>query len=102
MINWNNMDTLQAYKVLQKAKKTNLKKVMNGNNGANRVKSYSVQIGAGLEFNYGARPVDDEIINILAGLSSVDELLDTSLLVSLDTSEDASLDVGLTKLTFDD
>ena len=76
MINWNNIDTLQAYKVLQKAKKTNLKKVMNGNNGANRVKSYSVQIGAGLEFNYGARPVDDDIINILADLSSEAQLIE--------------------------
>lgn len=76
MINWNNMDTLQAYKVLQKAKKTNLKKVMNGNNGANRVKSYSVQIGAGLEFNYGARPVDDDIINILADLSTEAQLIE--------------------------
>ena len=69
MIYWNNMDALQAYKVLQKAKKTNLKKVMSGNNGTNRVKSYSVPIGAGLEFNYGARPVDDDIINKLAELS---------------------------------
>ena len=76
MIYWNNMDTLQAYKVLQKAKKTNLKKVMSGNNGTNRVKSYSVPIGAGLEFNYGARPVDDDIINKLAELSSEAQLIE--------------------------
>ena len=76
MIYWNNMDTLQAYKVLQKAKKTNLKKVMSGNNGTNRVKSYSVPIGAGLVFNYGARPVDDDIINILADLSSEAQLIE--------------------------
>lgn len=76
MIYWNNMDTLQAYKVLQKAKKTNLKKVMSGNNGTNRVKSYSVPIGAGLVFNYGARPVDDYIINKLAELSSEAQLIE--------------------------
>lgn len=76
MIYWNNMDTLQAYKVLQKAKKTNLKKVMSGNNGINRVKSYSVPIGAGLVFNYGARPVDDDIINKLAELSSEAQLIE--------------------------
>ena len=76
MIYWNNMDTLQAYKVLQKAKKTNLKKVMSGNNGTNRVKSYSVPIGAGLVFNYGARPVDDDIINKLAELSSEAQLIE--------------------------
>lgn len=76
MICWNNMDTLQAYKVLQKAKKTNLKKVMSGNNGINRVKSYSVPIGAGLVFNYGARPVDDDIINKLAELSSEAQLIE--------------------------
>ncbi|MEE1066533.1 MAG: glucose-6-phosphate isomerase [Acutalibacteraceae bacterium] len=76
MIYWNNMDALQAYKVLQKAKKTNLKKVMSGNNGTNRVKSYSVPIGAGLEFNYGARPVDDDIINKLAELSSEAQLIE--------------------------
>lgn len=76
MIYWNNMDTLQAYKVLQKAKKTNLKKVMSGNNGTNRVKSYSVPIGAGLVFNYGARPVDDDIISKLAELSSEAQLIE--------------------------
>ena len=76
MIYWNNMDALQAYKVLQKAIKTNLKKVMSGNNGTNRVKSYSVPIGAGLEFNYGARPVDDDIINKLAELSSEAQLIE--------------------------
>ena len=76
MIYWNNMDTLQAYKVLQKAKKTNLKKVMSGNNGTNRVKSYSVPIGAGLVFNHGARPVDDDIINKLAELSSEAQLIE--------------------------
>ena len=66
MIAWKNMDSLASFEKLGKLKRVKLAEVMSGEEGANRVCSYSVPMGAGMAFNYGARPVDDEI---LAGLS---------------------------------
>ena len=66
MIAWKNMDTLAAYQELLAAQKVNLAATMSGENGAERVKNYSVPMGAGLDFNYGARPVDDSILSLLA------------------------------------
>ena len=66
MINWKNMDTLASYAERQKCEKLNLAAAMAGENGAQRVKSYTVPMGAGMHFNYGARPVDDAILDVLA------------------------------------
>ena len=66
MINWKNMDTLASYAELQKCEKLNLAAAMAGENGAQRVKGYTVPMGAGMHFNYGARPVDDAILDVLA------------------------------------
>ena len=66
MITWNNMDTLASYQELLAAQKVNLAAAMSGENGAERVKNYSVPMGEGMDFNYGARPVDDGILALLA------------------------------------
>ncbi len=66
MIAWKNMDTLAAYHELLGAEKLNLAAAMAGENGAVRVRSYTAPMGAGLNFNYGARPVDDKILELLA------------------------------------
>ena len=66
MINWKNMDTLASYAELQKCEKLNLAAAMAGENGAQRVRGYTVPMGAGMNFNYGARPVDDAILDVLA------------------------------------
>ena len=66
MITWKNMDTLAAYAELQQTEKVNLKAAMTGESGAARVKAYTVPMGAGMHFNYGARPVDDAILDLLA------------------------------------
>ena len=66
MITWKNMDTLAAYAELCAAEKVNLKAAMTGETSAERVKTYTVPMGAGLNFNYGARPVDDAILAVLA------------------------------------
>ena len=66
MITWKNMDTLAAYQELQEAQRVDLASVMSGENGAERVKKYTVPMGAGLDFNYGASPVDDKILAVLA------------------------------------
>jgi glucose-6-phosphate isomerase len=74
MITWKNMDTLASYQELQAAERVNLVSAMSGENGAARVKSYSVPMGEGLDFNYGARPVDDKILEILAKLAAEAQL----------------------------
>ena len=65
MITWKNMDTLDSYRELQAAERVNLAAAMSGDNGAERVKNYTVPMGAGMAFNYGARPVDGKILAVL-------------------------------------
>ena len=42
------MDTLASYQALQETKKVNLAQEMRGENGATRVKTYTVPMGAGM------------------------------------------------------
>ena len=74
MINWNNMDTLSSYQALQETKKVNLAQEMRGENGATRVKTYTVPMGAGMYFNFGARPVDDAILEKLSAFAAEAQL----------------------------
>ncbi len=74
MVAWNNLDTLESYKELLGTKKVNLKEVMTGANGAERVKNYSVPMAEGMEFNYAAKAVDDEVINVLEKLAKEAQL----------------------------
>ncbi len=74
MINWTNMDQLQSYQKLHSTKPVDLPTAMSGENGANRVKNYTVPMGAGLDFNYGARPVDDSILSALAEFAKEQQL----------------------------
>ena len=74
MINWKNMDTLASYQELMNVERVNLVEAMSGENGAERVKKYSVPMGAGLDFNYGARPVNDRILAALSGFAQEAQL----------------------------
>ena len=77
MVAWNNFDTLKSYKDLtENTKKVNLAEVMSGDNGADRVKNYSIPMGAGLVYNYAAKAVDDEVIDKLATLAEEAQLTD--------------------------
>ncbi len=76
MINWKNLDTLASYQELCETEKVNLASVMTGENGAARVKNYSVPMAAGLNFNYGAKQVDDNILAVLAKLAEEAQLLE--------------------------
>lgn len=69
MITWNNLDTIAAYKELQKVAPVNLAETMTGENGADRVKKYNVPMAAGLAYNYAAKQVDDDTLNALAKLA---------------------------------
>ena len=71
---WKNMDTLASYQALASAEKVNLACAMSGENGAQRVKNYTVPMGAQLDFNYGARPVDDKILALLADFAKEAQL----------------------------
>ena len=70
MIAWNNLDTVKAYEALKKVAKVNLAEVMTGENGAARVKKYSVPMAEGMAYNYAAKRVDD---NVLASLKALAE-----------------------------
>ncbi len=74
MANWNNFDTLKSYEALKNVKKVNLKEVMTGDNGAGRVKAYKVPMAAGMEFNYAAKAVDDDVLKALENLAKEAEL----------------------------
>ena len=75
MITWNNLDTLASYKELSKVERVNLANVMAGDNGANRVKNYSVKMAEGLAYNYAAKQVDDKVLNALSKLAEEAELV---------------------------
>ena len=74
MISWNNLDTLEAYKELLDADCVDLAAEMTGENGAERVKKYQVPMAAGLNYNYGAKSVDDSILALLAKLAKEAQL----------------------------
>ena len=76
MITWKNMDTLAAYQELKAAPKVNVAEAMSGENGARRVKNYMVPMGAGMNFNYGARPVDDAILSLLAKFAQEQQMVE--------------------------
>ena len=74
MISWNNLDTLVSYQELLSVERVNLAEVMSGENGAERVKNYSVPMAEGLAFNYGAKQVDDKVLSALAKLAEEAQL----------------------------
>jgi len=76
MIAWKNLDTLAAYEELCNAQRVELKTAMAGEAGAERVKKYTVPMGEGLDFNYGARPVDDNILDIFGKLADEAQLIE--------------------------
>ncbi len=74
MISWKNFDTLASYQDLLKVKPVNVVEAMTGENGADRVKNYSVPMAEGLVYNYGAKAVDDDILSVLAKLAKEAQL----------------------------
>ena len=76
MINWNNLDTVNSYKELEAVAHVNLAEVMSGENGAERVRTYSAPMAEGMVFNYASRPVDDAVLAALAKLAEETQLTD--------------------------
>ena len=74
MVTWNNLDTLASYQALFETDRVNLAKAMSGENGADRVKNYTVPMAAGLSYNYAAKQVDGKVLEALAGLAKEAQL----------------------------
>ncbi len=73
MVTWKNLDTLTSYQELvENPGKVNLAEVM----CAERVREYSIPMGAGLVYNYAAKSVDEEIIGRLKALAKEAELVE--------------------------
>ena len=65
MVTWNNLDKLASFEELKKVERVNLAEVMSGENGAERVKSYSVPMAEGLAYNYAAKQVNEDVLATL-------------------------------------
>lgn len=76
MVKWNNFDTLSSYEEMTKLEKVNLQEVMTGENGANRVKKYSVPMAEGLVYNYAAKQVDDAVLEVLSKVAAEAQLVE--------------------------
>ena len=75
MAEWKNLDTLNAYKALTGSDhRVDLREVLTGPAGAERVKAYSVPMACGLAYNYAAKQVDDEVLAMLADLAKESDL----------------------------
>ena len=74
MINWRNFDSLASYKEIADVERVNLAEAMTGENGAERVKNYSVPMAAGLAYNYAAKQVDEKVLAALEKLAEEAQL----------------------------
>lgn len=74
MVSWNNLDTLNAFKKLSELKAVDLKEVMSGENGAERVAKYSVPMAEEMAYNFAAKCVDDEVLAAFAELAAEAQL----------------------------
>ncbi len=74
MINWKNFDSLASYKEIADVERVNLAEAMTGENGAERVKNYSVPMAAGLAYNYAAKQVDKKVLAALEKLAEEAQL----------------------------
>ena len=71
MLNWNNTDTLDAYKKMLSLKgQVKIGEVLS----AERVKNYQSKMAAGLVYNYAAKEVNEQILTVLQQLADEAEL----------------------------
>ena len=76
MITWKNMDTLASYEQLKAVTPVKIQSAMAGESGAERVKTYTTPMGAGMDFNYGARPVDEAVLEALAAFAKEQQMIE--------------------------
>lgn len=74
MVKWNNLDTLASFHDLAKTARINLVEAMSGEQGAERVKKYSIPMAEGFVYNYAAKQVDDTTLDALVKLAEEAQL----------------------------
>ena len=75
-ISWNNLDTLEGFKKLQSLKgRVSVAKELSGPDAVNRIATYSIQMGGGLTYNYAAKQVDSQIIDVFQNLADEASLI---------------------------
>ena len=75
MINWNDLDTLKAYKdMAANPANVSLKQVLAGEDGARRVQEYTVPMAAGMAWHYAAKQVDETVLAQLKTLAEAAQL----------------------------
>ena len=75
MISWENLDTLGSFKKLQSLRgAVSLKGVLGAGDAATRVKDYSVPMAEGLAYNYAAKQVNEQVLNVLSDLAKEAQL----------------------------
>lgn len=74
MVEWENLDELNSFKELEACEKVDLKTVMSGNEGAERVKTYSCAMAEGLTYNYAAKAVDAKVLEAIKKLAEEAQL----------------------------
>ncbi len=73
MINWNNLDSCEAYNKMRSLKgQVRLSDVLN----AERVKAYEVPMASGLVYNYAAKQVNEQILTVLQELAEEQQLIE--------------------------
>ncbi|MBQ9954466.1 MAG: hypothetical protein IJO87_03440, partial [Eggerthellaceae bacterium] len=77
MANWKNLDQLDSYQELAAdSTRVDLRAALAGEEGAQRVRNYSLPMACGLSYNYGAKQVNDALLEKLANLAKEAQLAD--------------------------
>ncbi|MFA6892429.1 MAG: glucose-6-phosphate isomerase, partial [Sphaerochaetaceae bacterium] len=69
---YNNLDTAEAFKRLCSIKHVSVKHVLD----IRRINAYAIDAGAGLSYHYATMPVDEEIVSALQELANQQQLLE--------------------------
>jgi len=75
MADWKNLDQLDAYQALTaETSQVDLRAALAGEQGAQRVRRYTLPMACGLSYNYGAKQVNDDLLEKLADLAEEAQL----------------------------
>ena len=75
MIAWKNLDQLKAYEALRALKgRVDLRQVLSGPEGEQRVHDYTLPMAGGLSYHYAAKQVDDAVLDALKALAEETQL----------------------------
>ena len=71
---WKNLDECSFLRDLQEAQIPDLTQWMHGEGGSYRIERYSIPMPAGMHYNYAAKQVDDNILNILGAVADEQQI----------------------------